>query len=679
MPAADAETPTLDFVGLDIGSKQCVVARPSGDIVLNELGGMTTATLVSFKDKERLLGEAAVLASSTNPTNTVDYVNLLLGKTFDQVMHQLQAFPCQRSNFKANDAGLPVASVEYNGSTVEFSPVQLMAMLLAKIGGNVASDRSSLKVGVAIPPGWSAAEQTALLQAIKIAGFGAASLVSKDVALARCYHQKHPVKDEAAAKTIAIVDVGHVSTTAALVRFSATGETILARAYDGALGSANYDRHLYTHFEAKLKASHGVQIQPESRQSRRLLLACEQLKKLLSTIPDAVVHVENVVPDADITLSMTKTELEQLGHVETTAIRELMEGLFAQTDVAPADIATVEIVGGGTRMPLVQDAITKAIGAHVTLGRMLDSATAVAVGAALSDDVGMFFDVSVHDGDVALEKSMQDLDHNMTMLANKRNEIETFVYDMRAKQGQKHGHLIDSAVVAPLLDAAEDWFYSDDAATLEEATVRVDQFKTDIRNACQAYFAAVEKDEKELEHQLEVEAQKAALENKDDDDHDFRKLKTPDRMRLVVKNKDEGNELFRGGNIQHAAARYVKALTHATKFFDLRPDEAAEVKAIKLSLYLNLAQCYLKLESWQKAVVNCKDALDLDPTNTKALYRRALGYERLKDYAAAFEDSQKAFMLAPGDKAVVALNDRLKAHMKKQEATEKKMWAKAFA
>ncbi|RHY22564.1 hypothetical protein DYB32_009467 [Aphanomyces invadans] len=620
---------------------------------------MTTATLVSFKDKERLLGEAAVLASSTNPTNTVDYVNLLLGKTFDQVMHQLQAFPCQRSNFKANDAGLPVASVEYNGSTVEFSPVQLMAMLLAKIGGNVASDRSSLKVGVAIPPGWSAAEQTALLQAIKIAGFGAASLVYRDVALARCYHQKHPVKDEAAAKTIAIVDVGHVSTTAALVRFSATGETILARAYDGALGSANYDRHLYTHFEAKLKASHGVQIQPESRQSRRLLLACEQLKKLLSTIPDAVVHVENVVPDADITLSMTKTELEQLGHVETTAIRELMEGLFAQTDVAPADIATVEIVGGGTRMPLVQDAITKAIGAHVTLGRMLDSATAVAVGAALSDEVGMFFDVSVHDGDVALEKSMQDLDHNMTMLANKRNEIETFVYDMRAKQGQKHGHLIDSAVVAPLLDAAEDWFYSDEAATLEEATVRVDQFKTvhpsrrrhdaltrsqDIRNACQAYFAAVEKDEKELEHQLEVEAQKAALENKDDDDHDFR-----------------------------------KALTHATKFFDLRPDEAAEVKAIKLSLYLNVAQCYLKLESWQKAVVNCKDALDLDPTNTKALYRRALGYERLKDYAAAFEDSQKAFMLAPGDKAVVALNDRLKAHMKKQEATEKKMWAKAFA
>ncbi|RHY04915.1 hypothetical protein DYB36_005509 [Aphanomyces astaci] len=184
-PTTPATAPTLDFIGLDIvssnrGSKQCVVAPPSGDIVLNELGGMTTATLVSFKDKERLLGEAAVLASSTNPKNTVDYLNLLLGKTFDQVVAQLSAFPCQRSNFTVNAAGLPVASVDYNGAITEFSPVQLMAMLLAKIGRNVTADVATLKLGVAIPPRWTDAENSALLQAIKIAGFGAATLVPRD-------------------------------------------------------------------------------------------------------------------------------------------------------------------------------------------------------------------------------------------------------------------------------------------------------------------------------------------------------------------------------------------------------------------------------------------------------------------------------------------------------------------
>ncbi|RHY95118.1 hypothetical protein DYB37_007353 [Aphanomyces astaci] len=649
-PTTPATAPTLDFIGLDIvssnrGSKQCVVARPSGDIVLNELGGMTTATLVSFKDKERLLGEAAVLASSTNPKNTVDYLNLLLGKTLDQVVAQLSAFPCQRSNFTVNAAGLPVASVDYNGATTEFSPVQLMAMLLAKIGRNVTADVATLKLGVAIPPRWTDAEKSALLQAIKIAGFGAATLAmfqplrcssSSQV----CYHaalHDHPLP----AINLQILTRHHRQPPAA-------GEQILATAYDPALGSSNYDRHLYAHFAAKLKASHGLQLEPDTRQSRRLLHACEQLKKLLSTIPEAIVTVENLVPDADIALSISKSEFEHLGRAETAGLRTLLEGLFADVAASPSDISMVEVVGGGTRMPVVQDAISAAIGTHVTLGRMLDSATAVAIGAAFSIDSNgnMLQEVTVDAAAIAAELAMQAQDDTMALLADKRNEIETFVYEIRAKQSQKHGHLIESAVVGPFLDAAEDWFYSDQAltATLDQATATVHALKSDIVQACQAYFAAVAKDDEELERQLELESEKAALEHKDDDDHDFR-----------------------------------KALTHATKFFDLRPDEAADVNAVKLSLYLNVAQCYLKMESWHKAVVQCKDALDIDPTNTKALYRRALGYERLKDYARAFDDSQKAFALAPDDKAVVALNERLKAHMKKQQDKEKKMWTKAFA
>ncbi|CAK4375705.1 unnamed protein product [Aphanomyces euteiches] len=678
----------MEFIGLDIGSQRCVVARPSGEIVLNELGGMTTATLVSFKDKERLLGEAAVLASSTNPTNMIDYLNLLLGKTYDQAAAQLERFPSQRATIKTDEQGDPVVEIQYNNDTTHFTPVQLMAMLLGKIGRNVHPSPSTLKLGVAIPNDWDVAEKSALLRAAKIAGFGETVLIPRDHALARCYHAKHPIKDESI-KTIVIVDVGHASTCAAVVQFSASGENILARAYDGHLGSVNYDRHLYEHFRAKLKASHGIDVKPASRQSRRLLTACEQLKKLLSTIPEAMVHVENLVPDSDITLSITKAEFEQLCAEESASLRKVLTSLLTQADISASDISVVEIVGGGTRKPAVQDAIVQAIGSHITLGRMLDSATAVALGAAFAQDVGTTLEeIAAVDltNEIELELAMQRQDDMMRQLANKRNEIETFVYEIRGKRDQKHGNLIDFNVVNPYLDAAEDWFYSEEAeaATLEEATERVHALKSDIMNACKAYFDAVAKDEKELEEQLERESAKAALENKDDDDHDFRKLKTPDRMRLVVKNKDEGNELFRGGNIQHAAARYVKALTHASKFFDLRPEEADQVKAIKLSLYLNLAQCYLKLESWQKAVVNCKDALDLDPTNTKALYRRAVGYEKLKDFESAFQDIQaspyhEAFRLNPDDKAIVVLNDRLKAYMKKQQDKEKKMWTKAFA
>lgn len=62
----------------------------------------------------------------------------------------------------------------------------------------------------------------------------------------------------------------------------------------------------------------------------------------------------------------------------------------------------------------------------------------------------------------------------------------------------------------------------------------------------------------------------------------------------------EGTELFKGQNYRQAGARYSKALTHAAKMFDLTPDEQKELHAVQLSLYLNLAQCYLKLQSWDQ-------------------------------------------------------------------------------
>ncbi|OQR83021.1 hsp70-like protein [Achlya hypogyna] len=672
----------MEYIGIDLGSQRCVVARPSGEIVLNELGGMTTATLVSFKDKERLIGEAAVLASSTNPTNTVDHINMFLGKSHAEVLEQMATFPCPRAAYVMNQAGQAAAAVSYNDAEQHFTPVQLLAMVLGKLGSNVKNTPlANIRAGIAVPSGWGNAEKEAILEAAKVAGFGASGVLTRDAALARCFHRKHPIKEDGEAKTIMIVDVGHATTSAAIVRLDAAGETVVAQTYNGKLGSVNFDKAVFEHFQAKLKASHGLDIQGHSRQGRRLLAACEQLKKLLSTIPEAVVQVENLGNDCDLSLSLTKTEFDALSVTHTAALETLLAALLADARVAGADLASVEIVGGGTRQPAVQAAISKTVGRDGLLGRMLDSATAVAVGAAAAEELLEAQTVVVADALVALESAMRAQDEANHLLANKRNEIETFVYEIRGKASQKHGHLIDYAVVNPFLDAAEDWFYSEEAeqATLEEATTRVAALKADITAACTTYFAAVAKDEQALEAHLEAEAQKAALEHKEDDDHDFRKLKTPDRMRLVMKNKDEGNELFRGGNVQHAAARYVKALTHASKFFDLRPEEADEVKAVKLSLYLNLAQCYLKMEAFAKAVSNCKDALDLDATNTKALYRRAIAYEKLKDYESAHRDITEAFRLTPDDRAVVVCHERLKVYMKKQAEKEKRMWSKAFA
>ena len=152
---------------------------------------------------------------------------------------------------------------------------------------------------------------------------------------------------------------------------------------------------------------------------------------------------------------------------------------------------------------------------------------------------------------------------------------------------------------------------------------------------CKAFAEATEAESKAVEEALAVEAAKAEAERAaegEDEDHDNRKLRKADRMRLVVKNKEEGTELFKGGNFRPAASRYQKSLTHAAKFFDLSPDDEAEVRQIKLSLYLNLSQCYIKLENWEQVLRNCNEALSLDPENAKALFRRSAVYEQKKDW-----------------------------------------------
>ncbi|KAF1330759.1 Hsp70-like protein, partial [Globisporangium splendens] len=693
------------------GAQRSVVSESNGDVVLNELGSMTTATLVSFKGDERLIGESAVLSSNTNPRNTVDCLNLLLGKSFADVQTITSQFPGQRVSFEQIDDNKVAARVEYQNESKTFSLEQLTGMLFGKLldqmKKRVRDADEVIQVAVAVPSAWGESEKAALTLASKIAGIPHITIITCDTALARCFNRKHPLEDapdasaeaKAPSKHIAIVDIGHATTSVSIVKLMRDGESVLASECDLSLGADSFDRQLFYHFQKEVKEKYQLDVALNSKEGKRLFQACEKLKKLLSTIGEASVTVENISQDRDVAIKISRDVFEHLCALESDRVTQLMARALEKSQVPPAQIASVEIVGGGTRIPFVQAAILKAFGTDLQrggnlIGRMLDSTTAIAVGAAFSGDaIAATPADSVQLSDeqqkalgayVALEEQMRARDVEIAAIAHERNAIEAFVYEMRAKGSGKHGEKLDSTALNPLLDEAEDWIYSEESefATLSVIQGKRATIEQQIREACSAYFDAVAADEKALEAHLEEEAKKAEAERiaeGNDDDHDTRKLKKPERMRLVVKNKEEGNELFRDGNHQHAAMRYVKALSHASKFFDLNEKDVEEVNKLKLSLYLNLAQCYLKMESWGKAIANCKDALVIDPQNAKALYRRALAYEKEKNIDLAVADVKAALKVAPEDKAIAKLDERLKLVQKRQLDKEKKMWSKAFA
>uniref|UniRef100_A0AAV1UXY2 Uncharacterized protein n=1 Tax=Peronospora matthiolae TaxID=2874970 RepID=A0AAV1UXY2_9STRA len=717
-----ATAPSPRVFGIDFGATRCVVAENNGDVVLNELGGMTTASLVSFKGEERLVGESAVLSSSTNPRNTIGFLSGLVGKRhLADVQHQLERLPGLQPTFEVDEAGRVVASVEYgkqDGSRTQFTVEQLTGMLFANLVTQIKTRvrDEPFHVTLAVPSVWGDEEKRTIRVAAAIAGIPSLALISRDAARARCFHCKHPVEVastpsgpssgdgdvtmEAAetARCIAIVDMGHTNTSVAIVKLTHDGETVLATEADLDLGAETLDRRLFEHLQNEVRVKHGLNVLLHSKEGKRLFQACEKIKKLLSTIGEANVPVENLAPEADISISMSRNVFEELCVAERTRIAELLQKALeaAKESVGSADIASVEIVGGGTRIPFVQEAILSVFPIEqqrngALIGRMLDSTTAIALGAAFLSKVAGSTDTTPADEDaavlaeyVALEKEFQTRDAELIAIANERNAIESFVYEIRSKSSGKHGDKLDTSKLNPLLDAAEDWIYSEEAetATLELIRAKHQSIKTEVRTACEAYFSAVQADESALEHQLEQESQKAEAERQaegDDEDHDTRKLKKPDRMRMVIKNKEEGNELFRDGNHKHAAARYVKALTHASKFFDLSESDTKEVNAIKLSLYLNLAQCYLKMENYTKVVGNCNEALALDAQSVKALYRRAVAYEKENKLELAADDIKAALTLAPQDRVVIKLDERLKERLCRQLDKEKKMWSKAFA
>lgn len=122
----------------------------------------------------------------------------------------------------------------------------------------------------------------------------------------------------------------------------------------------------------------------------------------------------------------------------------------------------------------------------------------------------------------------------------------------------------------------------------------------------------------------------------------------------------------------------MRALGHCSKFFNLSPEQKETVAELEKSLRLNLAQCFIKLEAWKKAVDYCTTVLKSDPQNTKALYRRAFCYDKLKDVESCSKDLEVVMKLIPNDPSVKNLANRNLAAKKKVNEKRKAMAQKMF-
>ena len=704
-------------VGIDIGSEttKIVLGSSNGcEIVRNEVGGHTTPTAVSFSGKTRQIGQTASLKGK----NSITCINRLLNGEMEKSNDAFQAFYM----FEIDNEGFAV--VEYDGSRRSFSPSAISAMLLGNIKKSVIAtiDRISgckpepkdITFVFSIAPETSREAKDELYNAAFAAGIENVKLVESSACYSSAYGRKFP--EHMDGRNVLIVDMGHSKTSVSIVRMGhggspavsnddekkleSSGESdeskltkVLSSVRHKSLGAGSVDIRLWHHFQANAPALKDVKQQ--SRSGQRLLEGTKKLKHLLSQLPDGSVSVENVGSnDTDFKLVANRDLLGELCKPDATALSELIQNAMKAAECGA--ISAVEVVGGGCRIPWVKTTILNAISEkELSLSFSLDD-TSAALGAALvGEGSSSGFGVEVQDKAAAspedraklfeAEQAMAILDEEMHLRDDARNKIEAHVLEMRSGKHGKHGALLPSNLDS-YLDELDDWLFSDEADSADKAAMQEKLQKTidSTKDMCKDYFEALRAEAEAKEREMEEEAKKAQLEREgeegiDEDDHDNRRLPKKRRMEIVMKNKAEANELFSDGNYKFAAARYTKALTHCAKFVDLGPDDLKEVNDVKLSLNLNLALAYLKLQNPDQALRVCNEALTIDENSPKALYRRASVYFEKKNWDSAKGDIKKAVAVSPDDKAIKKLHDRIDAQVKKQKLKQKKMAQKMFS
>jgi heat shock protein 4 len=377
----------MSVVGVDFGTLKTViaVARNRGvDVITNEVSNRATPSLVGFGPKSRYLGEPAKTQEISNLKNTVNCLKRLAGRSFNdpevQVEQQYITAPLVDVN------GQVGAEISYLGNKEKYNFTQLTAMYLSKIKQTTASE---LKLPVSdlcmsVPAWFTDVQRRAILDAAEIAGLKVLRLINDTTAAALGWGITKldlPAPEEQP-RRVCFIDIGHSNYTCSVVEFKKGELSVKSTAWDRNFGGRDFDKALVDHLAKEFKAKKGVDIFTHGRAMARTIAAAEKAKKILSANQQAPVNIESLMNDVDVSAMVTRQEFEALVEPLLARTHIPLEQALAQAKLTKDDIDTVEIVGGGSRIPALKERIQSFFGK--TLSYTMNADEAIARGCAFS-------------------------------------------------------------------------------------------------------------------------------------------------------------------------------------------------------------------------------------------------------------------------------------------------------
>ncbi|GAA0561139.1 molecular chaperone DnaK [Halomonas salifodinae] len=417
------------IIGIDLGTTNSCVAVLDGDsakVIENAEGGRTTPSIIAYTDDgETLVGQAAKRQAVTNPQNTLYAIKRLIGRRFkdDVVQKDIKMVP-----YAITEADNGDAWVEVKGK--KLAPPQVSAEVLKKMK-KTAEDYLGEEVTeavITVPAYFNDSQRQATKDAGRIAGLEVKRIINEPTAAALAYGMDKSRGD----KTIAVYDLGGGTFDISIIEVAdVDGETqfeVLATNGDTFLGGEDFDMYLINYLVAQFKTDSGIDLSGDNLAMQRLKEAAEKAKIELSSAQQTDVNLPYITADntgpKHLNVKVTRAKLESL--VEDLVQRSLAPCKTALKDagLSASEIDDVILVGGQTRMPLVQKKVADFFGKDAR--KDVNPDEAVAVGAAIQGGVlgGDVKDVLLLDV-TPLTLGIETLGGVMTPLIEKNTTIPT--------------------------------------------------------------------------------------------------------------------------------------------------------------------------------------------------------------------------------------------------------------
>ncbi|MBN2530922.1 MAG: molecular chaperone DnaK [Deltaproteobacteria bacterium] len=374
-------------IGIDLGTTNSCVAVVEGNdavVIPNAEGSRTTPSFIGFtQNGERLVGHVAKRQAVTNAENTVYSMKRLMGRTFDseESVRQREMCPYKIVAHRNGDAW-----VEVRGK--KMSPPELSSMILTEMR-SVAESYLGRKVSravVTVPAYFNDAQRQATKDAGKIAGLEVERIINEPTAAALAFGVD---LEPGSRRCMAVYDLGGGTFDISILEMEDGVFSVKSTSGDTFLGGEDFDQKIINYLAAKFKEDHQYDLMSDSMALQRLKEASERAKHELSSSLTTEINLPFIAADASgpkhLVYTMERGELEDL--VEDLVVRTFGPCEQALTDagIAKSELNDILLVGGMTRMPLVQKMVEEFFGKPPLRGVNPDEV--VAVGAAVQGAV----------------------------------------------------------------------------------------------------------------------------------------------------------------------------------------------------------------------------------------------------------------------------------------------------